>query len=71
MKNDEFEKNISELNGIVSQLESGNVGLNESIALYEKGMKLSAACMKVLSEAKQKIEIIQNENYVDVDFGDE
>ena len=71
MKNDDFEKNFNELNNIVSQLESGKTGLNESIALYEKGMKLSAECMKILSEAKQKIEIIQNENSVDYNFDSE
>ena len=71
MKNSDFEKKFNELNNIVSQLENGNTGLDESISLYEKGMKLSAECMKILSEAKQKIEIIQNENSVDYNFDNE
>jgi len=71
MKNNDFEHNFAELNSIVSKLENGNITLAESIELYEKGMKLSAACMKILNDAKQKIEIIQNENYIDVKFDEE
>lgn len=71
MKNNSFEKKIDELNDIVERLENGNASLEESISLYEKGMKLSAECMKILNEAKQKVEFIKNENYIEVDFDNE
>lgn len=61
-----FEENIAELEQIVSKLENGNCGLDESIELYSKGLKLSAECKKQLDVAKQKIENIadylENEN---------
>jgi exodeoxyribonuclease VII small subunit len=61
-----FEENITELEQIVSKLENGNCGLDESIELYSKGLKLSAECKKQLDVAKQKIENIadylENEN---------
>ena len=53
-----FEENILELEQIVNKLENGNCGLDESIELYSKGLKLSAECKKQLNGAKQKIENI-------------
>ena len=57
-ENISFEKSLSELEKIVAKLENGNCGLDESIELYSKGLKLSAECKKQLDGAKQKIENI-------------
>ena len=63
-KNDiNFETAMSELEEVVGKLESGNISLEESIALYKKSIELSGICNKFLDEAKQTIEIIKNENY--------
>ncbi len=51
-----FEDKIKELDSIVAKLESGECGLDESIELYEKGSKLSLECKKILEDAKQKLE---------------
>lgn len=51
-----FENNIKELENIVARLESGECGLDESIELYAKGIKLSSECKNLLDSAKQKIE---------------
>ena len=59
----DFETALTELENIVKKLESGNVGLNESIDLYEKGIGLSGICNDMLNNAKQRVEVIQNENY--------
>ncbi len=59
----DFETALKELESIVKKLESGNVGLNESIDLYEKGIGLSDICNNMLDSAKQRVEIIKNENY--------
>ncbi len=54
-KMNEFEDSLKSLEEIVQQLESGECSLDESIALFEKGMKLSENCSKRLDVARQKI----------------
>ena len=54
-KNTDFEKAIEELEKIVSQLESGEVSLDESIKLFERGMELTGICRKTQDTARQKI----------------
>lgn len=51
----DFEASINELAQIVERLESGECTLDESIALFEKGVTLSNACSKLLETARQKI----------------
>lgn len=53
-----FEQAIAELEGIVQNLESGRAPLEESIASYERGVRLKKHCEKKLGEAKAKIEKI-------------
>mgnify|MGYP003289829858 CR=1 FL=1 len=50
-----FEKNMTELNRIVTELEKGDIPLERAVELYGEGVKLSAICKKQLSEAKIKI----------------
>lgn len=54
-RNADFEKSISELENIVSQLERGDTTLDEAIKLFERGTKLTKDCRKTLETAKQKI----------------
>ena len=54
-KNTDFEKAIEELEKIVSELESGEVSLDEPIKLFERGMELTGICRKTLDTARQKI----------------
>ena len=53
-----FEKAMAELEKIVAKLEKGNLTLEQSLELYEKGTKLSAVCHKTLQSAQLKIEEI-------------
>ena len=53
-----FEAALAELEGIISKLESGEVPLEESIALYERGAALKAHCEAKLKSAREKIEKI-------------
>ena len=55
----EFDKNMQRLSEIVSRLEQGDLTLEESVALYEEGVKLSAACSQALEQAKLKVTIQQ------------
>lgn len=50
-----FEEAMAELEKVVGQLESGNVPLEDSIKLYERGAALKAHCQKKLAEAEEKV----------------
>ncbi len=53
-----FEEAMRALEAVVSQLESGDVELEKSIALYEKGAELKAHCEAKLKEAEEKVAAI-------------
>lgn len=53
-----FEKALAELEQIVQKLERGEVALEESIALYERGEALKKRCERLLGEAEARIEKI-------------
>lgn len=53
-----FEEAMQELEQIVNKLESGEVSLEESIELFQLGMKLSQACSGKLDEVERKIEML-------------
>lgn len=50
-----FEQSLDRLEEIVRHLEKGDLPLNDSLALYEEGTALIAACSKQLDEAEQKV----------------
>ena len=50
-----FEEAIKALETVVGQLERGDVPLEESIALYERGAALKARCEAKLKEAEEKV----------------
>ena len=51
-----FENSVKELDAIVSKMESGELSLDESLKLFEQGVKLTRACQKTLADAEAKIE---------------
>lgn len=53
-----FEDALRELEDIVRRLEGGDVALEDSIALYERGSALRAHCEKRLKEAELKVEAV-------------
>ena len=57
-----FEETITQLTQIVSQIEQGQIPLQESIEKYEKGMTLIAHCRGILTQAEKKIEEISAPN---------
>lgn len=62
-KNDpDFEKSLDELEKIVSELEQGDLSLDESLKYFEKGIALTRTCQKALKEAEQKVQILLEEN---------
>jgi len=52
-----YEENITELESIVSRLESGNVPLSEMVALYETGQKLAEECQSQLDAFEEKLKV--------------
>ncbi len=53
-----FEESITELEEIVSRLEGGNTTLDESLTLFEQGIKLSKSCQKMLDNAEKKASVL-------------
>lgn len=53
-----FEQSISELEEIVSRLETGEVTLDESLELFEQGIKLAKGCQKMLDTAEKKVSVL-------------
>ena len=61
-----FENAMNRLDEIVRQLESGNVSLDHSIALFEEGIKLSKECeVKLKSVEEKAVKILQNNELKD------
>jgi exodeoxyribonuclease VII small subunit len=54
----DFEGAIAELETIVKRLEEGDLALEQSLALYERGVQLSRFCHARLEEAERRIEIL-------------
>lgn len=54
----DFEAALAELEGIVKKLEEGDLPLETSLALYERGVQLSRFCHARLEEAERRIEIL-------------
>jgi exodeoxyribonuclease VII small subunit len=53
-----FEESLKQLESIVSQLERGDLPLEESIRLFEDGIRLSAVCKQELDNAEGKVQIL-------------
>jgi len=53
-----FEKSIQELEALVKELERGDLPLEKSLELFERGMKLSDQCRKQLTAAETKVEML-------------
>jgi len=53
-----FEASLDELEKTVKQLEAGDLSLERSIELFERGMNLSDTCRKQLEEAETRVEML-------------
>ena len=57
-----FEDALRDLEDVADKLESGELGLDDSIMEFEKGIKLARFCQQKLEDAERKIEILQKGN---------
>ena len=53
-----FEASLDELEKVVKELEAGDLSLERSIQLFERGVSLSDACRKQLEEAETRVEML-------------
>jgi exodeoxyribonuclease VII small subunit len=53
-----FEQAMARLETIVEELERGELPLDESLKIFEEGIRLSKTCLKMLNEAERKVEIL-------------
>lgn len=53
-----FEESLKQLETIVDQLERGDLPLEDSIKLFEQGVKLSSACKQELDAAEGKVQVL-------------
>ncbi|HUD21640.1 MAG TPA: exodeoxyribonuclease VII small subunit [Acidobacteriaceae bacterium] len=53
-----FEEHLTQLETVVERLERGDLSLDESVRLFEDGMKLSGACKKELEQAEGRIQVL-------------
>lgn len=56
-----FEEMMQELENIVQKLDNETISLEESLDLYQKGMKLSTACDTTLKDAEKKVNKLMQE----------
>lgn len=61
----DFESSLLELEAIVSQMESGNLPLEQSINAYKRGTALLQTCQKSLSDAEQQVRILNDANQLE------
>lgn len=54
----DFEQALNALEGVVEKLESGELGLADSLKEFEQGIQLSRQCHEMLDQARQSVEIL-------------
>ena len=56
-----FEDKLSRLEEITSSLENSEIGLEQSIQLFEEGVKLSTECFSILQKAELKVNVLKKD----------
>ena len=63
MSDKSYEESLAELEKIATEIEKGDLGLEQAISEFEKGIKLSKECSEKLDDAEKRINIlVKNEN---------
>ena len=62
MEENNFEKSMENLENIVTELEKGDLNLDESVKMFEEGMKIAKQCNNILENAEKKITILLEKN---------
>ena len=67
MAKERFEDCLNKLEKIVSKLEEGEIPLEESLKLFEEGIRLSRVCSHKLDEAEKRVEILLKGKHEDLE----
>ena len=72
-KKGDFKSSVDELTKLVDTMESGDLSLEETLSHFERGIKLTKDCQKILSDAEQKVKILLEKNGSDTlsDFNED
>ncbi|KXG78158.1 Exodeoxyribonuclease 7 small subunit [Fervidicola ferrireducens] len=65
-----YEEAIARLEEIIEKLEQGNLSLEESLSLFEEGIKLTKICTKILDEAEGRVQVLIKDLNGQIDFKD-
>nr|PZN03123.1 MAG: exodeoxyribonuclease VII small subunit [Bacillota bacterium] len=65
-----YEDAIARLEEIIEKLEGGNLSLEESLSLFEEGVKLTKICTKILDEAEGRVQVLIKDLNGQIDFKD-
>jgi len=57
-----FEESLEELEALVEQMEDGDLSLEDSLAAFEKGVRLARECQDALKNAEQRVQILLKQN---------
>lgn len=57
-----FEQSLEELEALVEQMEDGDLSLEESLAAFEKGVRIARECQEALKEAEQRVQVLLQQN---------
>jgi exodeoxyribonuclease VII small subunit len=64
-KQPDFEKALSELENLVSKLESGDLSLDQSLDYFKRGVELTRHCQAILDQAQQTVELLTQPDAAD------
>lgn len=72
-KPESFEKLFAELEETIAKLEAGDLSLDESLALYQRGMELAKQCGELLDQAELRIQVLapQGNELIETDLEEE
>ena len=57
-----FETSLEKLEKLVEKMEGGDLTLEESLKIFEEGVKLTRECQQALAQAEQKVKLLMEEN---------
>lgn len=57
----DFETALAELEDLAGRMNDGNLGLDESIALYQRGVALAQVCQRRLETVEQQVQVLQGQ----------
>ena len=61
-KTPDFETNLAELETLVTQMEQGDLSLEQSLQAFEQGIRLTRECQQTLNQAEQKVQVLIEQN---------